>query len=165
MNKIAPVCIYHFQQIFWESCVMQRRTVTPEKVTKTLLISRYAIAYIYKPVCCTSILAPKEKPVLSINRWEYHPFRAHCSQSVSRFALHVFFIRKIFIRKWPSKTPKPQENVKKISSLRCLTFKITHELLIPNLALIHQHITFITIKLGWTCDKNMINSDRSDTEK
>ena len=77
MNKIAPVCIYQVQQISWESCVIQRRTVTPEKITKTLAFLRCAIAYIYKSVCCTSILVTQDKPVLSINRWGYHPFRAH----------------------------------------------------------------------------------------
>ena len=32
-----------------------------------------------------------------------------------------FFIRKMFIRKWTSKTPKSSEKVKKISSLKCLS--------------------------------------------
>ena len=32
-----------------------------------------------------------------------------------------FFIRKIFIRKWSSKTPKPYENFMKITSLLCLS--------------------------------------------
>ena len=32
-----------------------------------------------------------------------------------------FFIRKMFIRKWSSKTPKPKKNVKNISSLKCLS--------------------------------------------
>ena len=31
--------------------------------------------------------------------------------------IRAFFIRKIFIRKWGSKTQKPLKNVKKISSL------------------------------------------------
>ena len=32
-----------------------------------------------------------------------------------------FFCKSVFIRKWASETIKPQENVKKISSLRCLS--------------------------------------------
>ena len=34
-----------------------------------------------------------------------------------------FLIRKIFIKKWASKTPKPSENVKEISRLKCLSCK------------------------------------------
>ena len=33
--------------------------------------------------------------------------------------LFLFFSRKIFIRKWASKTQKPHINVKKISNLKC----------------------------------------------
>ena len=33
-----------------------------------------------------------------------------------------YFIRKIFVRKWAWKTLKPQENVKKMSSLKCLSW-------------------------------------------
>ena len=33
----------------------------------------------------------------------------------------MFFIRKIFIRKWALKTPEPWENVEKIPSLKCLS--------------------------------------------
>ena len=32
-----------------------------------------------------------------------------------------FYMRKMFIRKWASKTSKPQENGKKISCLKCLS--------------------------------------------
>ena len=42
---------------------------------------------------------------------------------MNRKKIHGFFIRKFFIRKWASKTPKPQENVKQISSLKCLGLK------------------------------------------
>ena len=37
---------------------------------------------------------------------------------MNRKKIHAFFIRK-----WASKTPKPSENVKKISSLKCLGLK------------------------------------------